>query len=82
MQVSLMTPQQVVFAGEASDILINAHKGQINILERHANIITEVHPGSLRIKGPAGEKVFKVGGGVLRVENQKCSILCMNAEAA
>ena len=80
MQVSLMTPQQIVFSGPATDVLVLADKGQINLLERHADIITEVHSGPLRVKGPAGEKIFQVTEGVLRIQGDKCSILCMSAE--
>lgn len=82
MQVSLMTPQQMVFQGDSNDVLVNAHLGQINLLERHANLITRVSPGSLQIKTTGGVRAFKVSEGVLRVKDGRCSILVMSAEAA
>jgi len=80
MQVSLMTPQQTVFQGESDDILVHGHLGQINLLERHADLITKVIPGSLRIKTGGGTKSFEVSDGVLRVKDGRCSILVMTAE--
>ncbi|MDB5037110.1 MAG: atpC [Bacteriovoracaceae bacterium] len=75
MEVFLATPDKKVFSGAASDVLVNAEKGQINILEKHANLITLVKPGVVRIRG-AQEKNFQVGEGVLKVENDRVSILC------
>ena len=51
MQIFLATPEKQVFSGEAKDVLVNAEKGQINILENHANLITLVKPGEVRIRG-------------------------------
>lgn len=79
MEVFLATPERKVFSGEAGDVLVNAEKGQINILERHANLITLVRPGAIRIRGVKDggeEKSFQVGEGILKVENNRVSILC------
>lgn len=81
MQASVMTPQQSVYSGEAKDIRLTADRGQINILEGHANIITTIQAGALKIIGPSGQANFEISEGVLRIENNQCSILCMNAKA-
>jgi len=82
MKVSLMTPQQVVFSGDAQDVLLNAHKGQINILEKHADLITTLAAGPLRIRTGTHEKNYNISGGVMRVQGERCSILCMSAQEA
>jgi F-type H+-transporting ATPase subunit epsilon len=74
-EVFVATPEKKIFAGEASDLLVNAEKGQLNILERHANLITLIKPGALKIRG-AVEKSFHVSDGVLKVEDNRVSILC------
>ena len=75
MEVFVATPERRVFSGQASDVLVSAEKGQINILERHANLVTFVKPGELRVRGES-EKAFQVGAGVLKVEGNRVSILC------
>jgi len=81
MQVSLITPQESVFSGQANDLRLVAEAGEINLLENHANIITLVKPGKLKIIGTSGTSQFDVSEGVLRVEKERCSILCMSAKA-
>lgn len=77
MKLSLATPEKIVFSGSASDVLLNAEKGQINLLERHANIITLVMPGTLSVKSPEkGLLKFEVSKGVLKVEGDSISVLC------
>lgn len=82
MTVSLATPEKVVFSGEADDILLNAEKGQLNILERHANLITLVKEGPLVLRSQGREQRFQVGDGVLKVENNHLSVLCREIRAA
>ncbi len=81
MKVSLATPEKKIFSGEATDIVVNAEKGQLQILERHANLITLVKPGQVKING-AESKAFSVSDGVLKVENNSVSILCASIRAA
>jgi F-type H+-transporting ATPase subunit epsilon len=76
MQVSLATPEKIVFSGQADDVLIQAEKGQINILDRHSNLITLVKKGPVVVKAAQGNLNFTVGEGVLKVEDNKVSILC------
>lgn len=78
MEVFVATPEKKIFSSEANNILVNAEMGQLNILERHANLVTLVKAGQLKIRGTS-EKTIEVGDGVLKVENNRVSILCAEA---
>lgn len=80
MKVKLLTPQGLMFSGDATDVLLQADKGQMNILERHADIIARMAPGDLLIRGAGSEKKFKVSAGFVRVKSDECSILSMTAD--
>ncbi|MBN8553864.1 MAG: hypothetical protein J0L93_00285 [Deltaproteobacteria bacterium] len=82
MQVSLATPEKIIFSGSADDVLLIADKGQINLLDRHANLITLVRKGPITLKAATGVLKFQVGDGVLKVEDNKVSILCGEISAS
>lgn len=77
MKVQIATPEKIVFSGEADDVLLTAHRGQLNILNLHADLVSflEEGPVVLRTKGEKDES-FHISGGVLKVENNIVSLLC------
>jgi F-type H+-transporting ATPase subunit epsilon len=81
MEVSVATPERLVYKGVANDVLLNTEKGQINVLERHANLISMVRAGPLTIHTNTENRVFNVSDGVLKVEDDSISILCDLVEA-
>jgi len=76
MEVSVATPEKILFKGKADDILLTTEIGQINVLPRHTNIISFVRPGTLRLKGSGTNESFEIGEGVLKVYQDKVTILC------
>ena len=81
MKIFLATPEKPVFSGEVTSLLLEAEKGQINILERHARLISLVRPGPITIRHGQTENRFHVGDGVIKVENETVNILCDTAKA-
>ena len=81
MKIQIATPEKIIFSGEADDVLLRAHRGQLNILNLHADLVSflEEGPVVLRTKGQKDQN-FHVGGGVLKVENNIVSLLCPTAE--
>jgi F-type H+-transporting ATPase subunit epsilon len=80
MEVSIATPDGVVFKGSADDVLLQGHEGQINILEGHANMVTTVEEGPVVLKGSGVDKTVDVLRGVLKVDEGKVSILVDGAK--
>lgn len=76
MDVRISTPEKIVHEGQSSDLLVQAERGQLNILERHADLVTFVKPGMIELKTAEGDLKFEVSDGILKVENNQVAILC------
>ena len=80
MRVELITPEKILFSGEASDIVVEGHEGQLNILDRHADMIGFTRPGQLHLRSAASTRKFEIVSGVMKIENSKLSILSSEAK--
>ena len=76
MEVTISTPERLAFSGAADSVVVHADKGQLTILPQHANLITFVEEGPLKVTSGGAQTDFEVSGGVLKVENEKISVLC------
>jgi F-type H+-transporting ATPase subunit epsilon len=56
-----------------------AKMGEIGIAPRHAPLLTDLKPGSVRVQTGDGEKVFYVTGGVLEVQPHLVTVLADSA---
>lgn len=75
MRVTVISPEQAVFDGQAEAVTATAFDGEIGILPRHAPLMTVLGSGELRIRTVAGEKVFHVQGGFLQVVHNTVRVL-------
>ncbi len=75
MRVTVISPEQAVFDGQAEAVTATAFDGEIGILPRHAPLMTVLGSGELRIRTTAGEKVFHVQGGFLQVVHNTVRVL-------
>jgi len=75
MQVEIITPDQNLFSGEASSLILPGSDGSLGILENHAPLITTLKEGQVKIKFDKDEKIFDVKGGVVEVLKNKVVIL-------
>jgi len=74
-KVSLITPEGVVFEGEARSAVIPAHDGQRGILPSHAPLICKLEPGRFRLHTPEGIRTWFVDGGVAHIRDDHVSVL-------
>jgi len=76
-KLQIATPEKIVFEGDCDDLVVRAFKGELNILDRHADLITFVEKGPIVIKnlGQLQKKVW-VHEGLLKVEGSNVAILC------
>lgn len=83
LHIQLATPEKIYFDGEADDLLLNAERGELNILPQHAGLVSFIEPGTLRIrrKGKTIQS-FKLLDGVLKVEDDRVKLLCPQVEEA
>jgi F-type H+-transporting ATPase subunit epsilon len=81
MKVSLAIPEKLVFSGVADRVTLIAEKGELTLLDRHADIVTLVKPGKVTIGSSSEAKSFQVSDGVLKIDGDSLSILTQAATA-
>ncbi|MCR5314167.1 MAG: F0F1 ATP synthase subunit epsilon [Bacteroidaceae bacterium] len=72
MFLRIITPQGVKYDGQVTHVRFPAVKGLMEILDGHAPMIAAVCEGEVTVD----DDVIEIGGGVLKVENNKVTIVC------
>jgi F-type H+-transporting ATPase subunit epsilon len=67
LQVSVISPEQVLYEGTATAVTAPAFDGELGILPLHAPLMTLLGTGMLRVESQEGLKRFRVAGGFLQV---------------
>ncbi len=76
LNVRVVSPQRIVFEGEASALVAPAWDGQVGVLPGHAPMLALLGAGELAVDRPGGGSVaFHVAGGVLKVERDNVTLL-------
>ena len=79
LKVSVISPEQTLFDGEAESVVAPAFDGEVGILSHHAPMMTLLGKGELRLGGAGGER-FRVEGGFLQVANDEVRVVTEKAE--
>lgn len=80
MKVSVISPERVVFDGEADRVVAPAFDGDVGILSRHAPFVTLLGAGTVRLTGGSGGgRRFAVQGGFLQVAEDVVRIVTESA---
>jgi F-type H+-transporting ATPase subunit epsilon len=82
LRISVISPERVLFEGEATSVVAPAFDGEVGILENHAPMMTLLGKGSVRLGGAGGEKSFDIEGGFLQVVENNVRIVTEKATAA
>ena len=80
LKVSVISPEAVLFEGEAQSVVAPAFDGEVGILESHAPMVTLLGKGELRIGGGADRR-FAIEGGFLQVADNMVRIVTERAAA-
>ena len=81
MRVTVISPEESVFEGEATAVVAPAHDGEVGILPRHAPFMTLLGEGKLTVRQEGdADKVFKVRGGLLQVLDNVVNVIAEHAE--
>jgi len=82
MQVEIITPDTVLFSGEAKLVQLPGTDGSFEILDRHAPIIATLGKGRIKVVDMAGQTQYiEVNSGVLEMSDNKANILAEQASA-
>ena len=82
LKVSVISPERVLFEGEAESVVAPAFDGEVGILTAHAPMVTLLGRGTLRLTGAsggAGARRFTVAGGFLQVADDVLRVVTEHA---
>ena len=82
LKVSVISPEAVLFEGDAVSVVAPAFDGEIGILENHAPMMTLLGKGELRLGGGGTDRRFHVEAGFLQVVENTVRIVTERAAAA
>ena len=78
--VSVVSPERVVFEGEADLVVAPAWDGEVGIHRQHAPMLALLGEGDVRVRLGNREERFFVAGGFLQVAADVVTILSERAE--
>lgn len=82
LRVAVITPERVVYEGEADQVIAPAFDGELGILRGHAPMMTLLGGGSLRVERDGVTERFRVEGGFLQVADDVVTVLSERAAEA
>jgi len=73
--VSVISPERVVYEGQADMVVAPAWDGEVGILRGHAPFMVLLGEGDLRVRNGDREERFWVGGGFMQVADDVVTVL-------
>jgi len=80
-QVSLVSPEALVFAGEADQVDLPGIEGDFGVLAGHAPIVAMLRPGIVTLDAGGNDLRFVVLGGLAEFSREELTILADSAES-
>jgi F-type H+-transporting ATPase subunit epsilon len=80
MHVTVISPEQAVFEGDADALVAPAYDGMVGILPRHAPFLTLLGEGDLKVRQSGATHTFRVRGGFLQVADDVVRVVAEYAE--
>jgi len=81
-QVEVVSPEGVVWQGEADELIARTTEGEIGILTDHEPLLASLATGAVVVKHGDGEISIGVHGGLLQLWKNQVTILTDVAELA
>ncbi len=81
LKVSVISPEAVLFEGNAEAVVAPAFDGKLGILSGHAPMMTLLGKGELRLEEGSGARQFNVEGGFLQVVENHVRVVTERASA-
>lgn len=76
MTVDIISPDSVIYSGEATLVSLPGSKGAFEILQNHAAIISTLEKGRIKVTtSDDGDKFFDVNGGLVEFSDNKLNVL-------
>lgn len=82
-QLSVVSPDRVVYRGQAQSLVAPGVEGRFGVLSHHAPMVAELEVGEVEVVTGEGERLgLAVSGGLLEVTWEGVMVLADSAEAA
>ncbi|MEO8420789.1 MAG: F0F1 ATP synthase subunit epsilon [Hyphomicrobium sp.] len=75
----LVTPERLVFSGEATQVVVPGAEGDFAVLVGHAPFISTLRPGILEVTLPQGTQRLLVKKGVAEADPTRLTVLAQSA---
>ncbi len=76
MKVDIISPDDLIYSGEATLVSLPGSKGAFEILENHAAIISTLEKGRIKVQTSSeDDKFFDVNGGLIEFSDNKLNVL-------
>ena len=76
MTVDIISPDSVIYSGEATLVSLPGSKGAFEILQNHAAIISTLEKGRIKVTtSNDGDKFFDVNGGLVEFSDNTLNVL-------
>ena len=75
MTIEIITPDVVLYEGDATYVGLPGSDGSLGILNNHAPLVTTLKAGEIVVKIENNEEVFQVKGGTVEVLNNHITVL-------
>ncbi len=79
--VAVISPERVIYEGQADMVVAPAWDGEVGILRGHAPFMALLGEGDLRLRIGDREDRFRVGGGFMQVVDDVVTVMSERAEA-
>jgi F-type H+-transporting ATPase subunit epsilon len=74
-KVELVTPEELVFSGEADSVEVPGAEGDFGVLYNHAPMISTIRPGIVSVHNNNALKEIFISGGFAEITGERCTIL-------
>lgn len=71
LDVSLLSPQEILFEGKAKTVILPGEEGVFEVLPLHRRLLSRLITGNLFID----ERVFSIKRGIVKVNQNKVTII-------
>jgi F-type H+-transporting ATPase subunit epsilon len=75
MHLEIVTPEQKIFSGTVSNVLLPGADGELGVLPGHSALVTALQPGELRYEANGQTTTIAVGSGFAEVTQERINVL-------
>jgi len=77
MKVEIITPDTLIFEGEASSLTLPGSDGSFGVLENHAAMVADLTKGTVEVQASGKNESFEINGGTVEIQNNNVTILAI-----